>query len=1431
MALPPSNRRPQERTQTLARATANTAQYVDVQGAGSAFSAMAASIKGLSAQHTAEQEAIERIKDQEALDAQYMAIVENPDLIREASRTGDYSQLPAAARMNRPRVRANLEKTNAAAYLPTLLKEASEELLALPPDQDPGAHIEGFIARKTEGLSDTMRRSLHGSVMSGTAKMVAAQKQLRSSLHNDKQLDNLRNGLEGLLSTGPAPSMADVEDLAKTVTGSMQGEAARNLGRIQSLVAETLVRQQAAGGAAGARAAALAEQDSSLYSGGSINSAYDSTERRKWRDQGARAEADFLTKEQKDNMGALVSKFQTDPSNAGKHWREYNAGFTGNRNGSAYLKLQSSYLSIQANATESERFVAGRTSVISKGGADAGIKSALMRLGASDTPSSKDLATVAILARAGGMSETNQLMINQLMETPGKARVMLGLVNDLRKLKDGAGRNYRPSDVLGENTQALAILALMSKADISTDEKLEAVHLDAVARTKKMGSDRQALTKWVNKNGRRNSQYGKNPLDWFIDKHGEALAKSMGISYELIKVPRNRSAATTEYLQTTLNLAINLNTQEALDAQGLIDRAGLLAGHRVFIDIQGQSHVQTGLGIGTDSQNNLTQLQDRGISKTLADDIVGNQRLAGAAPGTSRVVDSEGRTIVIPTESPSIISEDMASTLVDSGKFAKVETLEALRATPRSILEIDGQIYFNPPKHTEVGTKILLDSSGAIYLESTEDGWIQVVDHARAPTHSSQTSLVQQALAAVLTFEPDAVEKTEAGAALYSRLKERRNAVTLDDEDLVDAITVRLYERQEGPGIAPSTDAYDRLASGTLTVEDISKLPPDLQYEYRRRLMEGGENAKGPLAAEDMTEEVMRGIAGVVAPGTEIPKVPEDTPTTTTPDTGDSNDTRAVRAEVGREEVSKSIASGDAHPSALGLTKELPAPEALKASAVENNFIPNPEQLALSTQETIVGSYPTQSWQPVKPGTIGKHSLSQRMNPLKIMGTDRLGVPTPESYKGHNEGLQAGLDRFTQRVNQGATTIQDVFGAPTPLERALQAKVQQESGKVLIAERGYSTTSNSSIRKIFGSRVSKFSDKELADLKSDPKAFFDHVYRSIGGYDYRGRGHIQLTGRPNYEAASKAIFGDDRLAKDPDMALKPEVNAAIVEWYMGQALPVMSKRMNIPLTKDIGQEDANKLVFGAIAGRPVDVNTGGHLGRLYREHSKLVSKGERANPELPLSSMRTIARHLGLDSVDSPANFKDPAVMAKFMRGIAESNLGAEEAALWAPYIEGVVSGEPLDRPQSGTGDAVLGNGYRMDWPTSQDEMVASGVRDVQAVTTESSEALVAHRIEYMMSNMSSWFDGAELSNDQRSALMQYIYSSKWNDETGRPSVLSPKLIRAVKTGNHETVAKIIRRDTRIYAQGLNKHQRELRRHTLATDRTSISIRYLNGAQ
>lgn len=78
------------------------------------------------------------------------------------------------------------------------------------------------------------------------------------------------------------------------------------------------------------------------------------------------------------------------------------------------------------------------------------------------------------------------------------------------------------------------------------------------------------------------------------------------------------------------------------------------------------------------------------------------------------------------------------------------------------------------------------------------------------------------------------------------------------------------------------------------------------------------------------------------------------------------------------------------------------------------------------------------------------------------------------------------------------------------------------------------------------------------DYIRNPQALANLVYanrngngppESGDGYDFRGQGPIELTGRANFYEASMAIYGDDRLVYNPELVQQPEVGFAVSAWF------------------------------------------------------------------------------------------------------------------------------------------------------------------------------------------------------------------------------------------------------------------------------------------
>lgn len=163
------------------------------------------------------------------------------------------------------------------------------------------------------------------------------------------------------------------------------------------------------------------------------------------------------------------------------------------------------------------------------------------------------------------------------------------------------------------------------------------------------------------------------------------------------------------------------------------------------------------------------------------------------------------------------------------------------------------------------------------------------------------------------------------------------------------------------------------------------------------------------------------------------------------------------------------------------------------------------------------------------------------------------------------------------------------------------ANVMKETGGINKPEdlSGYAKTDNSRIKKIFGSRVNNMPDAELNRVKSNPQLMAETIYggewgkKNLGnmepgdGWKYRGRGHIQLTGKSNYAEASRAIYKDDRLVENPDLITQDaRVATEVTAWFMERGKKSLAKKMDIPLN-NMSRGEADLLATSIVAGGDV----------------------------------------------------------------------------------------------------------------------------------------------------------------------------------------------------------------------------------------------------
>jgi len=202
-----------------------------------------------------------------------------------------------------------------------------------------------------------------------------------------------------------------------------------------------------------------------------------------------------------------------------------------------------------------------------------------------------------------------------------------------------------------------------------------------------------------------------------------------------------------------------------------------------------------------------------------------------------------------------------------------------------------------------------------------------------------------------------------------------------------------------------------------------------------------------------------------------------------------------------------------------------------------------------------------------------------------VPGAAGAGAPLNQDQTKNLEMIKAAM------VKQGMTD-------PKMIAATLGNVMKESGGKTQDENLNYKNTSNDRIRGIFKSATAGKSDAEINEMKSSPEKMAEANYGSntklgagmgnteVGdGWKYRGRGFIQITGKNNYSAASKAIFGDDRLVKNPDMANDPAVAAEISAWFMKRGTTAMAAKMGLDPTAD--QASANLVATSVIAGGDV----------------------------------------------------------------------------------------------------------------------------------------------------------------------------------------------------------------------------------------------------
>ncbi len=342
--------------------------------------------------------------------------------------------------------------------------------------------------------------------------------------------------------------------------------------------------------------------------------------------------------------------------------------------------------------------------------------------------------------------------------------------------------------------------------------------------------------------------------------------------------------------------------------------------------------------------------------------------------------------------------------------------------------------------------------------------------------------------------------------------------------------------------------------------------------------------------------------------------------------------------------------------------REKAAAEEAKATGEERVDMADPVKMFQSFADKNKSSITKKKEEESKGGTTG--------------GTTSSGKPASEiKVPAVNQDIQKNLEMVKAAMEKRGMTD------PKYINATLANVMKETGGKVIEENLNYGNTSNDRIRSIFGSRAKGKTDEELNAIKKDPKQMGEMMYgsttkmgRDMGntepgdGFKYRGRGNIGLTGKSNYAAASKAIFGDNRLVDNPDLVNDPAVAAEVTAWYMEKGQARMAKQLGVD-TKNMTQAEANQLATSQVAGRAIKRGEGGYL------EGETLAKVDKYSKDAKISGIAGAPAGSTTSAATSTATPKPPSGAT-----VADADKARKEAAAKDPRRTDAGEAKPAEQ-------------------------------------------------------------------------------------------------------------------------------------------------------
>lgn len=220
---------------------------------------------------------------------------------------------------------------------------------------------------------------------------------------------------------------------------------------------------------------------------------------------------------------------------------------------------------------------------------------------------------------------------------------------------------------------------------------------------------------------------------------------------------------------------------------------------------------------------------------------------------------------------------------------------------------------------------------------------------------------------------------------------------------------------------------------------------------------------------------------------------------------------------------------------------------------------------------------------PNNPNSIGVGDAALSVGNVSAIPYSNLSNANAD--KNASKSALAARDAFIKNSLESGVSTSDIA--------VMLGQLDHESGGFKSLHENLNYSSASRIQEMFGKTLRE-QGVDPRSLVNNPQALANVVYgRKNGnrggsdGWNYRGRGLVQLTGRSNYEQASKALGID--LVNNPDLAADPEVAAKVAAWWhkskVGYGVDVATATRKINGKKMAGLNDRIAKTQGWLNGR------------------------------------------------------------------------------------------------------------------------------------------------------------------------------------------------------------------------------------------------------